>query len=105
MGEHWKTGLYQQVPENASPSILRQFEKIKALTERLCKERSLNGIFEIEFLYTGSDEGSLSETDSERPNSERDEDADSPAQSTEDYTSDISCCEERGGHLYFLELN
>merc|ERR1719409_2676602 len=78
--EYWKTGLYQQVPENASPSILKQFEKIKALTERLCKERSLNGIFEIEFLYTGSDEGSSSETDSERPNSEKDEDdADSQA--------------------------
>jgi hypothetical protein len=104
--EHWKTGLYQQVPENASPTILRQFEKIKALTERLCKERSLNGIFEIEFLYTGSDEGSSSETDSERPNSEKDEDdADSQAQSTEDYTSETSCCEQTGGHLYFLELN
>merc|ERR1719409_1113070 len=55
--EHWKTGLYQQVPENAPPTIRKQFEKIKALTARLCKERSLNGIFEIEFLYTGGEEG------------------------------------------------
>jgi len=83
--EHWKTGLYQQVPENAAPSILKQFDKIKALTQRLCKERNLNGIFEIEFLYTGTEEDGSSEvTDPERSNSEStDEDVDSLTPSTD----------------------
>lgn len=51
---HWKEGLYQQVLCNAPPEIVAEFDRIIALTECLSRSLCLNGIFEIEFLYDGS---------------------------------------------------
>jgi hypothetical protein len=51
---HWKTGLYQQVLCNAPAEILFEFDRIRSLTQSLSKQLGLNGIFEIEYLYDGS---------------------------------------------------
>merc|ERR1719440_411981 len=48
---HWKEGLYQQVLCNAPQSIREEFDGIKNLIHALSKSVSLNGIFEVEFLY------------------------------------------------------